>query len=109
MTASKNMIENRIAAIEEWGKDGKLNGELFMYSLGEYGFLKELAEIESKEAGIADQALTKLARETRTQGNQITKALRMANKLANAIEDMKYDCDGEVYQAIVKIIDVLAE
>lgn len=109
MTATKNMIENRIAAIEEWGKNGELNGELFMYSLGEYGFLKELAEIENEESGIADEALTKLARQTRTQEVQIAKALRMANKLANAIEDMKYDCDGEVYQAIVKIIDVLAE
>lgn len=35
------------------------------------------------------------------------KALAMVNKLTDAIEDMKYDCDAEVYEELLKIADIL--
>ncbi len=34
-------------------------------------------------------------------------ALVKVNKLTSAIEDMKYDCDGEVYETLLAIADIL--
>ena len=38
---------------------------------------------------------------------QIDKAFNLVNKVIGKIEDMKWDCDGEVYDALLKIQDVL--
>lgn len=34
-------------------------------------------------------------------------ALKKANRLIAAIDDMKYDCDGEVYETLLVIADIL--
>ena len=112
MTATKNMIENRIAAIDEWGKAGELNGDLFLYAIEERTFLIELAECEREEAERAvslENAVHRMAHEAIRYENQIDKARRMVNKLTEAIDGMKYDCDGEVYEALLKIADVLCQ
>lgn len=112
MTATKNMIENRIAAIDEMGKAGELNGDLFMYAINERTFLTELAECEREDSArtvLLDNAVHKMAHEAVHYENKINKALRMTNKLVDAIENMKYDCDAEVYEKLLKIADVLAQ
>lgn len=112
MTATKNMIENRIAAIDKWGEAGELRGELFGYAIGERAFLTELAECEREdnaESVKLDNSHRKLCHENIHYENQVKKALRMVNKLVEAIDDMKYDCDGEVYEKLLKINDVLAQ
>ena len=39
--------------------------------------------------------------------DQIAEAFRMVNKLLAGIEDMKLDCDGEIYDELCKVADVL--
>lgn len=112
MTATRNMIENRIAAIDEWGKAGELQGELFVYAINERTFLTELAECEREDSDRAvslDNAYHKSVHENIEYQNQVLKALRMVNKLVEAIDNMKYDCDGEIYEYLLKINDVLAQ
>lgn len=36
------------------------------------------------------------------------KALMMVGKLIDGIENMKWDCDAEVYERLLRIADVLA-
>lgn len=42
-----------------------------------------------------------------SENKQIKKALNYIAKLTAAIEDMEYDCDGEIYETLLKIQDVL--
>lgn len=37
----------------------------------------------------------------------IVKALQVAAAEAAAIEDMKHNCDGEVYEAVAEVVDLL--
>lgn len=111
MTATKNMIENRIAAIEEMGMAGALKGDMFLYAIDERTFLMELAKREDEDSErlvSLESANHKLCHEAVRYENQVHKALCMVNKLVDAIADMKYDCDGEVYEKLLKINDVLA-
>ena len=62
--------------------------------------MKTYAEIESKE-------FDKLIEKYTEADEACNKALMLVNHLTEAIEDMKYDCDGEVYGALLKIADVL--
>lgn len=39
--------------------------------------------------------------------DKIDEALRKVNRLTAAIEDMKLDCDSEVYEELLKIADIL--
>ena len=110
MTATMNMIENRIAAIDEWGKAGELKGDLFVYAIGERTFLTELAECErgdSERAVSLDNAVHKLAHESIRYERQVKEALAMVNKLTDAIEGTKWDCDAEVYDGLLKLADIL--
>ena len=63
--------------------------------------MKTYEEIESKEL---DRLIDKWAE----ADGACNKALMMVGKLIDGIENMKWDCDGEVYERLLKIADVLA-
>ena len=59
--------------------------------------------IEAENVGRFDARQTELV----IAGAACDRALKMVNKVIAKIEDMKWDCDGEIYDELLKIADVL--
>lgn len=109
MTKTANMIQNRIDTLEQWGSDGELTGDLFMFGIGEYNYLKELAESEREETKEREITIDKLVKTANEYQEQLTTAFRITSRLVNQIEKTTLDCDAEVYDELSKILDVLAK
>lgn len=62
--------------------------------------MKPYTEIKTEE-------LDKLISENTEANEACDRAMRMITKLCNRIENMSYDCDGEVYETLLKIQKLL--
>jgi len=81
-------------------KDG--GGKMYMHSDEVEKF------VSNGTVEISSDRLGQIMKGVEQRDGQINEALRKVNAIIGKIEDMKLDCEGEVYDELCKVADILS-